>query len=149
MRCYRIVRPVYAATALSGEGARLYGGRWSPPGWRCVYTAGSRALAALEMLVHLNGKARLLPYRILEIEVEDRLIAPPRDLPLGWDSHPSGNASQNHGLDWLKSSPFAALKVPSVVIPEEINLLLNPLNPEFYSIRAIEETVFPLDQRLL
>lgn len=148
MRCYRIVRPVHAGTALSGEGARLYGGRWNPPGWRCVYAAGSRALAILEMLVHLSPATRGLEYRLLEIEVPDREIAPPRNLPSRWDAHPAASQSQNHGMGWLKEGRHSALQVPSVLIPEENNVLLNPEAPGFKRVKIVGEREFRLDLQL-
>ena len=148
MRFYRIVKPEYAATALSGEGARLYGGRWNPPGHRCVYAAGSRALAVLELLVHLSPQTRGMPLRLLEVEVPDSLVAPAAIPPRGWNSHPAGNEAQRHGLQWLKRALHVALRVPSVVIPQEENVLLNPLAPGFDQIRVIGESKFQLDLRL-
>lgn len=148
MRCYRIVRPIHAATALSGEGARLYGGRWNPPGLRCVYAAGSRALAILEMLVHLSPATRGLKYRLLEIEVPDPDLAPARKPPQAWDAHPAGNESQNHGRIWLQQAVHTALLVPSVLVPEESNVLLNPAAPAFDRVKIIGEREFQLDLRL-
>jgi RES domain-containing protein len=148
MRCYRIVKPTYAATALSGEGARLYGGRWNPPGFRCVYAAGSRALAVLELLVHLSPQTRGMAFRLLEIEVPDELMAPSVTPPSGWDGHPAGNESQDHGLQWLKRGKHGALRVPSVVIPQEHNVLLNPDHPGFKRIAVVGESKFQLDLRL-
>ena len=148
MICYRISKPAYASTALSGEGARLYGGRWNPPGYRCVYAAGSRALAVLEMLVHLSPEARGMEYRLLALEVPDELFAPRRTPPPGWEQHPAGTPSHNHGKDWLKLGRHAALSVPSVVIPEEENILLNPAAPGFERVRIAGESVFKLDLRL-
>lgn len=148
MRCYRIVRPVHATTALSGEGARLYGGRWNPPGWRCVYAAGSRALAILEMLAHLSPATRGLKYRMLEIDVPDGEISPEQKPPPHWDAHPAGSESQNHGMVWLRASNRAALLVPSVLVPEESNVLLNPAAPGFRRVKIVSERDFQLDLRL-
>ena len=148
MRCYRIVKPAYAATALSGEGARLYGGRWNPPGWRCVYAAESRALAVLELLVHLTGRSRALTYRLLTLEIDDRAVSVAKHLPDDWTVHPAGKASQSIGLNWLQANKIPALKVPSVLIPEESNLLLNPQTPGFEKIFVVEERNFSLDLRL-
>ncbi|WP_367874773.1 RES family NAD+ phosphorylase [Luteolibacter sp. Populi] len=148
MRCYRIVKPAYASTALSGEGARLYGGRWNPPGHRAVYAAGSRALAVLEMLVHITPQGRGIEYRLLEVEVPDELVAPRFNPPHGWDEHPAGTPSQNHGLNWLKAARHVALALPSVVIPEESNFLLNPLAPGFERLKITGESTFQLDLRL-
>ena len=147
MRCYRIVRPTYAATALSGEGARLFGGRWNPPGWRCVYAAESRALAVLELLVHLTGQSRFLTYRLLTLEIDEEEIPKAKHLPDDWSAHPAGTSSQSVGLHWLQAAKTPALKVPSVLIPEESNLLLNPLAPGFEKIRIVEERDFRLDLR--
>jgi len=148
MRCYRIVRPAYAASALSGEGARLYGGRWNPPGWRCVYAAESRALAVLELLVHLTGRSRSLEFCLLTLELDDDHVSEAPSLPRDWSAHPAGKSSQSIGLEWLKTSRTPAMRVPSVLIPEEHNLLLNPSAPGFDQIRIIEERDFRLDLRL-
>jgi len=148
MRCYRIVRPAYAASALSGEGARLYGGRWNPPGWRCVYAAESRALAVLELLVHLSGRSRSLDFRLLTLELDHECVSDTPPLPRDWSAHPAGKSSQSIGLEWLKTSQSPAMRVPSVLIPEEHNLLLNPSATGFERIRVIEEREFRLDLRL-
>ncbi|MEP4078692.1 RES family NAD+ phosphorylase [Haloferula sp.] len=148
MQCFRIVKPDYAASALSGEGARLYGGRWNPPGWRCVYAAESRALAVLELMVHLTGRSRALSYRLLTLDLDDSVVSKAKHLPDDWTAHPAGKASQSVGLDWLQANKTPALKVPSVLIPEESNLLLNPQAPGFEKIRVVEEREFRLDLRL-
>jgi RES domain-containing protein len=148
MHCYRLVKPAYAASALSGEGARLYGGRWNPSGWRCIYAAESRALAALELLVHLTGRSRALTYRLLTLEIPDETpISQVKHLAEGWAAHPAGKSSQTIGLQWLQANKTAALRVPSVLIPEESNLLINPQAPNFERIRVVEECNFHLDLR--
>ncbi len=148
MLCYRIVTPGLAARALDGEGARLFGGRWNPPGLPCVYTAGSRALAALEMLVHLTGLSRAMPFRLLTIQVPDVPASPPVPLPSTWLTTPAGNASQSVGKSWLQSRRSVVLQVPSVIIPEESNLLINPLAPGFESVRVLDDLPFQFDLRL-
>ncbi len=148
MQCYRIVKPAHAPTALSGEGARLYGGRWNPPGWRCVYTAGSRALAVLEMLVHLVGRGRALPYVLLTVEVPDETLLDSGPQAEGWNATPPGRISQNPGEGWLREKKSAALRVPSTIVPEESNFLLNPLAPGFDRVRIVDKRPFQLDTRL-
>ncbi len=148
MRCYRIVKPAYVSTALSGEGARLYGGRWNPPGHRCVYAAGTRALAVLEMMVHLTPASRGIEFRLLELDLPDELVAPPLFPYSGWNDQPAGPVSQNAGLEWLKAARHVALPVPSVVIPEERNILLNPAAPGFERVKILTESRFQLDLRL-
>lgn len=148
MLCYRIVKEDRASGALSGEGARLFGGRWNPPGWRCVYAASSRALAALELLVHLPAGGRRLRFVILTLEIDVGEIAEFRARPGGWDILPPGEVSQSVGLAWLRGSKSAGLRVPSVVIPQEENVLLNPEAPGFRGLREIGRETFAFDRRL-
>lgn len=148
MLCYRILSPKWADTALSGEGARLYGGRWNSPGRRCVYAAESRSLAALELLVHLVGRARGAEWILLTIDVPGASISSPLSLPEGWDAMPPGEASQSVGDSWLRKGDSAALKVRSVVIPEETNLLINPDATGFDSVKVVDQRKFQLDLRL-
>lgn len=148
-RCFRIVRPAFVASALSGEGARLHGGRWNPPGWRCVYAAGSRALAVLEILCHLPPAARNLEFRLMEIGVPAGLIddsSPP--LPPAWDQLPSCPEAREFGRRWLARARYPVRSLPSVLIPEESNFLLNPAAPGFERIRILGERAFALDHRL-
>jgi len=148
MRGYRIVSPRHAATALSGEGARLYGGRWNSPGRPCVYAAESRALAILEMLVHLTGRSRCLPWRLLTLEVPDGAVTDSGPLPDEWNAMPPGPRSQAFGDRWLDGRASAALRVPSALVPEESNFLLNPRADGFARIHIVEERDYRLDDRL-
>lgn len=148
MRCYRIVRPQWAKSALSGEGARLYGGRWNSSGRRCVYAAESRSLAILELLVHLVGPARGTEWSLLTIELPDESVPSPSHLLDGWDAMPAGSSSQFVGDAWLASEAALALRVPSVVVPEESNLLINPDAAGFDSVEIVEQRTFQLDLRL-
>ncbi len=100
-QAFRIVRETHAATAFTGEGAALYGGRWNSPGARVVYTSASASLAALETLVHLNPALRF-NYVIFSIEFDERLVEkiPPASLPAGGGTsrrHPPPNASAMPG----------------------------------------------------
>jgi RES domain-containing protein len=136
---YRIVAPRWRNSAFTGEGAASYGGRWNPPGRRMVYLAGSRALAALEMLVHLTTPgSRAKTYLIFEVLIPSAAImdAPATDRPV------------ETGDTWLKSGRSTALRVPSVLIPEEPNYLLNPLHPGFSNIIPGTPREFHFDQRL-
>ncbi len=151
MLVFRMVKPAFAASALAGEGARLYGGRWNAPGVPCAYAAASRALAALELLVHASPELLRVEFLLLEIEVPDALIETGLRPPPGWDGFPAGAASQDHGGRWLKRSAAtakAALAVPSVIIPEESSYLLNPRHPAFSNIRVMRSRAFRFDPRL-
>lgn len=145
---YRIVQTQWVGSAMTGEGARLFGGRWNPPGIPAVYLADSRALAALEIIVNAPREALSLSWRILELEVPDGLIETVKtdDLPSDWQALPSSPGARLHGERWLKSGALG-LKLPSAVIPEEFTLLLNPLHPDAAKIRVSEPDEFRFDPR--
>lgn len=140
LRAWRIVAPRWADSAFSGEGARKYGGRWNSPGRAVVYLAGSRALAALEMLVHLTTPdSRAKPYVLREARIPREWIADPGK---------RGEDPVTAGDRWLASRRSLALRVPSVLIPEEPNYLLNPAHPEFRRVRFGAATEFRFDPRM-
>lgn len=148
---YRIVAPRWSHDALSGDGARKFGGRWNSPGRAMVYLGGSRALTALEMLVHLpTPLSRAKPYHIIEVKIPEHLIAnyPLSLLPSGWRNSPPTQNTCMIGDDWLKAGGQLALRVPSILIPEESNILLNPLHPDFNQITQNKPSDFSFDTRL-
>ena len=148
---FRIVAPRWVQSALSGEGARKYGGRWNSPGRPMVYLGGSRALCALEMLVHLTSPlSRAKPYFIIKVEVPVNLISdyPINILPQSWRKHPPNTLTMEIGDDWLQASSQLALRIPSAIIPEETNILINPLHKDFQKIQVSEPTDFSFDPRL-
>jgi len=148
---YRIVAPRWAHDAISGEGARKFGGRWNSPGRAMTYLGGSRALAALELLVHLTSPlSRAKPYRIIEVKVPVKQIAnyPLGVLPEGWRESPAPSSAAMIGDDWLDVCGQLAMRVPSVLIPEETNILLNPNHPHFKKVISGEMLEFRFDKRL-
>lgn len=148
---YRIVAPRWSHDALSGEGARKFGGRWNSLGRAMVYLGGSRALTALEMLVHLPSPlSRAKPYHIIEVKIPEHLIAnhPLNLLPNGWLNSPPNQCTTVIGDDWLQAGGQLALRVPSTLIPEETNILLNPLHPDFSQITQSKASDFSFDTRL-
>lgn len=151
MLLYRLVHTKWAEQAFDGEGARLYGGRWNSKGQSCVYTAGSEALAILEILVHLNNRAALQQYRLfqLTIEVEQLLTVSLTNLPQSWRQQPAGADSARIGDDWLTQRASLALAVPSVIAPREQNILLNPEHEAYQAcIQSAVELDFLPDARL-
>jgi len=149
---WRLCRRPFAHNPLDGEGARRFGGRWNSAGIPAVYTSEHISLAALEMLVHIDPD--LAPDDWVLIEIELPATAPVRTLsadalPPNWRSYPAPAALQALGDAWLRSADDAALKVPSVIVPEDSNLLLNPCHPALASAdsRIIRDFVF--DTRLL
>ena len=151
LSAYRIVSPKWVDDAFSSEGARLNGGRWSSPGRAVVYLGGSRALAALEMLVHLTSPlTRAMPYRIIEVKIPRDLVAnyPLSILHKDWRESPVSKLSQEIGDDWINAAGQLAIMAPSVLIPEETNILLNPHHPDFKKIQISEAKEFSFDKRL-
>lgn len=151
LHAFRIVSPRWAHDAFSGDGARKFGGRWNSPGLAMVYTSSSRALAALEMLVHLpTPLSRAKPYKIIEIAVPAGLVDhyPASALPSGWRSSPPSKITMEIGDDWLSHGNRPALLIPSALIPEESNLLLNPAHPDFSKIQLSSPADFSFDSRI-
>ena len=146
---YRLVAPKWAKTALSGEGARLYGGRWNSPGRPMVYLSTSRALAALELLVHLTtAGSRRIPRSLVTVRIPTKIIGGELWKNQGWRDDPPGKGSTDQGDDWLMVGKTAGVLTPSAIIPAEQNLLLNPLQPEFQLVDIVETSPFSFDPRL-
>ncbi|WP_214000932.1 RES family NAD+ phosphorylase [Arsukibacterium sp.] len=151
VKLYRLVNSKWAAQAFDGEGARLYGGRWNSKGQLCVYTAGSEALAILEILVHLNNRAPLAQYRLFQLTIDsnDILTVSLNNLPASWQLQPATADTAQIGNNWLAQQASLALSVPSVIAPREHNILLNPLHPNFETCLATAtELDFMPDPRL-
>ncbi|MBP6733553.1 MAG: RES family NAD+ phosphorylase [Chromatiaceae bacterium] len=153
MRCFRLVDEDYLEAAFSGEGARLYGGRWNSPGVAVVYTAQSLSLAQLELLVHLEAEAVLRGHwRYFAVDVAPRVIIACEswiDLPPDWAAWPAPTATQAIGDRWIAESVSVALSVPSAVTPGERNLLLNSAHPEYAAVLVTAPEPLRLDQRLI
>jgi len=134
---WRIVKKRHAATAFDGEGARLFGGRWSSPGVPVVYVASTRSLAVLEMAVHLDRATLLASFVLIPCEFDDRLvtIVNRSALPLRWRRDPPPPELAAIGDAWVKQAGSAVFAVPSAIIEEETNFLLNPAHPNFSQIR--------------
>jgi RES domain-containing protein len=150
MKAWRITKQRHARTAFSGEGARLYGGRWNSPGVPLVYVAQSQSLAILEVLVHLDAPALLEKYVFLEVDCDASLVIDldRSPLPKNWQSDPVPDAIQAIGDRWVSSGNSAVLRVPSVLVPEESNFLLNPRHPDFGKIGISRPHAFRFDPRL-
>lgn len=152
MRVWRICRQPFAAAALDGIGGLYTSGRWHAQGHPIVYTASSAALAALEVLVHVDPLTAPSDLRLLAIEIPDGLSVEtldPANLPMGWNTVPAPTELQRLGTSWLTSNRSVALIVPSAVIPVEQNVLINPRHPEINHVRVISDEAFSFDPRLL
>lgn len=149
MRVYRLCKARWALTAFSGEGSLRFDGRWHFAGVPMVYTASSQALAALEILVHMEIRHAPADFVLIPAELPAKLAKPLKEPRDGWDHLPPNQVSQQIGTDWFKSGKSVGLRVPSVVIPGEMNVLLNPLHSDFKNIEIHEPQPFSFDPRLL
>jgi len=147
---WRIVGVQYKDDAFSGEGARLRGGRWNSKGTTMVYTAGSLALASIEIVVNLPGPKLLEEFFRIPVHIPPILISdlPLDKLPGDWNSRPVSPAIRAIGDRWVKKKKSVVLKVPSVVVPEEYNYLLNPTHPDFEKITIGSSIKYRFDPRL-
>jgi|SRR5271170_4585701 len=150
MRVWRLCKARYAAAAFSGEGARLYSGRWNPVGVSMVYTSSSLALACLEFFVHLDPS--VAPDDLVSVSatipadlaVERIDVA---DLPNHWRVT-DNPALQRLGADWTAAKKSLALEVPSVVVDGDWTVVLNPAHPDFGKIALDAPKRWSFDQRM-
>jgi RES domain-containing protein len=152
MRVWRLCRSDRATTALSGEGARRLGGRWNEKGTRVVYCGGSLSLAILELLVHLEAADLPTGFVAVPVELPDDLSVEEVDAALlaaDWRAYPAPSALPAFGSQWARERRTCALRVPSVVVPEEHNYVLNPSHPDFARVVAGAPASVDLDPRLL
>lgn len=149
MIVYRIGRTRYA-NDLTGEGARLFGGRWNHKGVPCLYTSASRALALLEYTVNVNVDdiPRALSFTTLEIPDDSIREVAESDLPGDWRAVPSPVSTKAFGTAWLSSQTHGVCRVPSTVIPSEFNYLLNPLHPGIGAVKILAVDDFVYDVRI-
>jgi RES domain-containing protein len=151
MIVYRITKKEHAA--LDGMGG-LYGpGRWHRKGCLVIYASEHASLAAWEKIVHVasfeNLSANLL---LVKIEIPDEIeiqTVPPYVLVKGWDSFPFCNETVGYGTSFLQKKEYPALKVPSAIIPDEFNIILNPLHPDIQACKIISSNPFIFDKRIL
>lgn len=138
---------------MTGAGAKRTGGRWNEPGVAVIYAATTRALACLETIVHLDAGGLPLNRYLVEIDIPETVWASrqahaPDALPVGWDAQPASLTSVGFGTAWLRSGRAPILLLPSVVVPEEFNLLVNPAHPDARTIIARKVRRWLFDPRM-
>ncbi|MFH1865733.1 MAG: RES family NAD+ phosphorylase [Candidatus Eisenbacteria bacterium] len=151
MNVYRISKTAYIRD-LSGAGPRRYGGRWNQKGTAVVYAAESRSLATLEYLVHVP-----LPYEPLDLSVATILVPDGastqeidlRELPAEWSRFPSSSKLADLGTAWVSSGKSLLLRVPSAVVDDEFNVIINPAHPEMSEVRIGDVRPYAFDERIL
>ena len=150
MQAWRICAARFASDPLSGVGAYLHGGRWNSPGVHLAYAAMSRALCILEMRVHASPATAPTDHVMIPIEIADHLVAEldPATLPPGWRRFPAPPSLASFGDSWARERESLGLLVPSAVVPQEWNLLLNPRHPDMSEVRIGSMSPVQYDPRL-
>jgi RES domain-containing protein len=145
MRLWRLSQERFAP-GLDGEGARLAGGRWNSPGRALIYASATLSLAVLEVLVNLPPPMRrsgAFPRMIaIELELDEVHIA------AAPDGLPDPVLCRAFGDRWIDDRRNLALRVPSAVIPQEMNLLINPAHPDLAALRLLRQLPFVFDDGL-
>ncbi len=148
MLVWRICRETHQA--LDGEGSRLHGGRWNSERVSVVYTSSTLALAALEYLVHVDIEDAPDDLVAMAIEVPDdagERIVVVDDLPPDWNQLPDHPACARIGDQWAAAGTVLLLRIPSAVVPEESNLLINPDHPRAGDVLMVSLRPFAFDSR--
>jgi RES domain-containing protein len=150
MIVYRLCKHAYV-NDLSGRGAEINGGRWNDKGVAALYTACSRALAVLEVAVHIPFGILPTDYYMTAIEVPDNseiLKINIAGLPKNWNRNPIVKATQYLGDDFLNANTHLIIQVPSATVSGDYNYILNPRHPDFKSLKILFTEPFEFDSRL-
>lgn len=152
MIVWRIARSAHQA--LDGEGARLNGGRWNNEGNAVLYASATLSLAALEYLVHVEPL--LAPSDLVAIEIElpegaglGAVVEPTQFPPGNWQEYPAPEWQAELGDMWIADGTFLWLAVPSALVPQEYNVLINPRHAAMENVRVVSTRPFAFDERLI
>ncbi len=149
MIIFRLSKQKYAHD-LSGFGAEKYGGRWNSKGLPMLYCSENISLCMLEILVNVPHTILPKNLQLIEIKIPENsiFIFQKKTLPDDWQSNPISISTQKIGDKFLREEKYLALKVPSSVVPNEFNILLNPNHPLFSKVKIEKIQPFPIDKRL-
>ena len=150
MIVYRLCKKNYA-TDLSGRGAELSGGRWNGKGTAAVYTSSSRSLCTIEIIVHIPAGIIPKDYSLITIDIPHNATVKEidvKDLPVNWNSNPISVSTQRIGNTFLSEQKALVLKVPSSIIKDEWNYIINPMHESFKKVKIISTEPFTFDVRL-
>ncbi|MEM1247213.1 MAG: RES family NAD+ phosphorylase [Acidobacteriota bacterium] len=149
IEAWRLTQRARVDTAFSGIGAKRTGGRWNPRGTAVVYASSSIALAALEILVHVEDQSLLDLYVPIPVRFPQSFVAPVERLPKDWRADPPSETTRELGRAFVEAGEQPVLRVPSAVVTAESNYLLNPGHPRFGKIERGEPLWdFTFDARL-
>jgi RES domain-containing protein len=149
-KLWRVVKGRHGSTAFDGRAAQRFGGRWNSPGWRAVYASATKSLAVLEILAHVDVGRPVPRLVAFTFDIDDELV---ETLAVGrlsrhWRTARGFETTQRIGDEWLASGRALALAVPSAIVPEESNYVLNPVHPSFRRMRFGRPISSLLDPRL-
>ncbi len=151
MEVFRITQEQFADD-LTGNGARLFGGRWNNEGLFALYTSSSRSLALLETLAHTPAKMLgVRIYNLITVSIQDDMIAEQiliSSLPSGWDEPDTRPVTKKLGDKFLRDKKKLLIAVPSVLMPEESNYILNPLHTDMRKVKIINKRRIYFDKRM-
>ena len=152
IQTWRVIKKKHLPDALSGEGARLGGGRWNHVGIPVAYVSETLSLAVLELFIHFTRRDITISKSLLAVPVLipdsiKTIEAPLQDLAPGWNSSPPPDFTRDIGTEWIRSAASALLRVPSAIVPEEHNFVINVKHPDFSKITVGDPRPFTLDDR--
>ncbi len=136
---------------LSGTGARIYGGRWNHKGTGIIYTSESISLATVEYLVHVPLSIAPTNLSLATLQIPDKIIPNEiinPDLPVNWRDYPAPSKLAELGSNWARTKGSLLLRVPSVVVGYEFNILINPLHPDMKHVTILQVESYKADKRL-
>lgn len=151
LKVYRLTKNKFLHD-LSGEGARLYGGRWNRKGDALLYFSENLSLCVLELLTRMDYEFITNDYSFMEAEVPSALVASftnPEGVIKNWRANPPISATQDYGSNWLSTDSSLGMSVPSAVLPSELNILINPNHKLFSKLKVLKSSPLDLDKRIL
>ncbi|MFT5265702.1 MAG: RES domain-containing protein [Polaribacter sp.] len=153
MKVFRITKEKYKGD-LSGKGAELFGGRWNPVGTPALYTSENRALCTLELLVHTTNNVLPSTYLIQSIEIPKKLekeikLLSASDLSPNWNTLEHEVWTEELGYKYLHEEKKLGIQIPSAIIPQENNFVLNPNHESYEDIKIVQISELHIDKRLL
>ncbi len=152
MELYRITQESYS-NDLSGNGSHIFGGRWNSEGRYALYTSANRSLALLETLAHIPAKLfRNKKYILVTVFLPDKAplkFIEEKDLPNNWDALDIQQVTQKIGDNFLEEQKGLLFRVPSVLMPEEFNYIINPLHPSMKQVKVIHQREVRFNDRLI
>jgi RES domain-containing protein len=151
MELYRITQQEFAED-LSGNGAKLFGGRWNSEGFFALYTSSSRSLALLETLAHTPAKMlEVKVYHLITLAVPDNLVTQKvavKNLQNGWDAPDTRPFTKKIGDAFLTDKKYLMMQVPSVMMPEEMNYVINPMHTDMKQVKLVNKRRIDFDKRV-